>query len=313
MLAVVLATLAMVLFGRIPSNDRWAWVLGNAAHAPALAIVTLALIEILRRLPNHHLGVLRDYGVAIVIALVLGALVELAQLGTGRDASLVDLARNALGSLAAAGFRAVCDPRVRALPSQGSIRGAGLLIGVLSTMIILAPVVITSAAYLQRAHRFPVLVDFSSPLSTYFIGVYDGVTVERKALPADDTQPVPGVVGLHARLTGNGSWALVLWEPYPDWREFDHLALELVNPGPTPLVIRIRVRDRVQRADRKAGYLGSIEVAPGSRKIQEIKLREITAAGRSAGLDPARIRSLTLAAHPENRAADFYLTRIWLE
>jgi hypothetical protein len=313
LLAVVLAVLALLLFGRIPGDARWAWVLGNAAHAPALAAVTVALIELLRRPQADSPGVLRDYAFAIAIALTLGALVELTQLGTGRDASLIDLARNALGSLAAAGFMAVYDPRVRALPAQGRIRRAGLLIGVLSTLIVMTQVLIAAGAYLQRARNFPVLVDFSSTLSTYFVSAYDAITVERTGLPSIDTKQEPDGVGLHARIVGSGGWALVLWEPYPDWRGFDHLALELVNTSTNPLVMRIRVRDRIHRADRKAGYVGSIEVEPRSRKVHQIKLQEITSAGSSASLDPAMIHSLSLTAHAGNRATDFYVTRIWLE
>lgn len=313
LVAVVLAVIAMLLFGRIPGDDRWAWVLGDAAHAPALAVVTLALIELLRRLPARRPGVLRDYAVAIAIALTLGALVELTQLGTGRNASMTDLARNALGSLAAAGFLAMLDPRVRALRSHGAIRRVGLLIGVVSTLIVITPLLITGAAYLQRARNFPTLVDFNSPLSTYFIGTYGAVAVEREALPTHDMQQVPDVVGLRARLVGTGDWALALWEPYPDWRGFNHLALELVNTSPLPLLMRIRIRDRNHRADRRAGYLGSIEIGPHSRTIHEINLQELTSAGGSAVLNPAMIRSLILTAHVENRAMDFYVTRIWLE
>lgn len=313
LIAVILVVLATVHFGRLPGNDRWVWALGNAAHGPASAVVTVALVELLRRLRDHPAGVLWDYAIAIAISLTLGALVELTQLCTGRDASLIDLVRNGLGSLAAAGFLAACDRRVRSLPAHRMIRRAGLLIGVLGTLIVMTPLLIAGGAYLQRARNFPILADFNSPLSTYFVSAYDAITVDRQALPTLDTQQEPDVVGLHARIVGRGGWALVLWEPYPDWRGFDHLSLELINTSSRPLVIRLRIRDRNDNSERNAGHVEAIEVGPRSRKIHQIKVRGITSAGGSMGLDPARIRSLVLTAHPENRATEFYVTRIWLE
>lgn len=156
-------------------------------------------------------------------------------------------------------------------------------------------------------------MDFSSLLSTCFIGTYAAVAVEREALPTHDMQQVTDVVGLRARLVGNGDWAHVLREPYPDWRSFNHLGLELVNTSPLALLMWIRIRNRNQCADRRAGYLGTIEIGPHSRTIHKINLQELTSAGASAVIDPALIRSLILTAHVENRAMDFYVTSIWLE
>jgi hypothetical protein len=312
-LAVVVAVIAMLLFVRLPGDERWVWVLGNTAHAPALAVATIALIQAFRTLQPFGPGILREYAAAIAVALLLGALVELAQLGTGRNASLVDLGRNALGSLAGAALLLVYDPRVQELPSRRSIQRTGLLIGIACTLIVVTPVLITGAAYFQRARDFPVLVDFSSPLSTYFVSTYGAVVVERARLPGTNQQSEPEAAGLRARLVGSGAWALVLWEPYPDWRGFDHLALELANHSQTPLLMRIRIRDRDQRTDRKAGYVDSIEVGPRTRTVLQIPLRDVVAADGAPGLDLALVRSISLSGHAGNRAQDFYLTRIWLD
>jgi hypothetical protein len=201
----------------------------------------------------------------------------------------------------------VYDPRVRELPSHARIRHAGRLIGALCTVIVITPVLIAGAAYFLRARSFPVLVEFSSPLSTYFIGAYDAVVVERERLPDRDA------VGLHARLLGGRGWALVLWETYPDWSGYRHLALELINTSPLPLVVRIRIRDPDHRNDRKAGYVGSIEVKPRTRKIHRIRLQVATSASDAAVLDLAHTRAIVLSSHATNGAPDFYLTRIWLE
>jgi VanZ family protein len=73
--------------------------------------VTLILITLLRRVPGRHATVLGGYSFAIAAALLLGALVEVLQFVTGRDASFDVFLRDALGALAATGFFAVLDPR----------------------------------------------------------------------------------------------------------------------------------------------------------------------------------------------------------
>jgi len=307
------AVLAVVVLGQIPGRGRWASELGNSAHGPAFAMVTLILIALLRRLPGRSASVLRDYSLAVAISLLLGALIELLQLATGRDASFSDLRRDTLGALAAAGFFTLVDPRVRALPSRGATRLIGLLVGVASTVIIVAPLVITSAAYLQRYRSFPTLVDFRSPLSGYFLGVYSAVTVEREALPSTLPGGRQGSIGLHARLAANKGWGLALWEPYPDWRGYQQLAVDLANPTDLPLLLQVHVRDRSQSNDRRAGYLGTIEIAPRSRATRVIALQEFTAAEGRAYVNPAMVHSIVLTRSPSNRAQEFYLMRIWLE
>ena len=220
LLGAAIAVLALVLFGQIPGHGRWAAELGNSTHGPAFAFVTLILLALLRRAPGRNTSILRDYSLAIAGALLLGALIELVQLAIGRDGSFSDLGRDTLGALAATGFFALVDPRVRALPSRRPARLIGLLVGVASTLILVAPLGITGAAYLQRHRSFPTLVDFSSPLNTYFLGVYSAVTVEREALPNTLIRGREGSIGLHARLAGNKGWGIALWEPYPDWRGY---------------------------------------------------------------------------------------------
>jgi hypothetical protein len=313
LLGVASAVLALVLFGQLPGRGRWISELGNSAHGPAFAIVTLILIALLRRARGRNASILSDYSLAIAGALLLGALIELMQLATGRDASFSDLGRDTLGALAATGLFTLVDPRVRALPLHRPTRLIGSLVGVASTLILVAPLSITGAAYLQRHRSFPTLVDFSSPLSAYFLGVYSAVTVEREALPDALSGGREGSIGLHARLAGNKGWSIALWEPYPDWRGYQRLAFDLANPTEFPLLLQVRVRDRSQGNDRQMGYLGRIEIAPRSRATHVIALRDFTAAEGRAYVDPAVVRSIVLARNPSNRAREFYLIRIWLE
>ncbi|MBP1599716.1 MAG: hypothetical protein H6Q05_5093 [Acidobacteria bacterium] len=306
------AVLAVVMFGQVPGEGRWASELSNFAHAPAFAIVTLTVIALLRRAPVRPVSALREYSLAIAVSLLLGALVELLQLMTGRDASFDDLLRDALGALAATGFLAVTDPKVRERPSRRLLQRIGLLVGVTSTAIIIAPLAITGTAYLQRHRNFPTLVDFSSPVGTYFLGAYSAVTVQRERLPIVLAGDGEEAVGLHARLQGNKGWGLALWEPYPDWRGYDSLALDLANPTGATLLLRVRIRDHSQRNQRQAGYFGMITIPPRSRRTWTIPLERLAAARGRAYVNTTTVHSLVLTRDPGNRAQEFYLMRIWL-
>lgn len=313
MLGTAIGLLALVTVGRIPRHGLWVSEVLNAAHAPAFAMITLLMIKMQRRIANPSTGILRDYSVALAAAIVLGAAVELIQLSTGRDASIGDLARDALGAVAALGVFSIFDRHLQARPRHRPIRIAGALLALAATTVIIVPLAWTGLAYLQRQRAFPTLVDFDSPLSEYFVRAYSAITVERNPLPGTLTSEGPDVIGLHAMMTDHHGWGIALWEPYPDWRGYEHIALDLANPADTPLLLQVHIRDQSQSHDRQSGYVGRIEVRPRSRQVHRIALKDLTDASRPSRVDISRVHSIVLRQDAENRALEFYLARIWIE
>ena len=145
-----LAVLAVVLFGRLPGEGRWVSDLSNAAHGPAFALVTLVVFALLRHSSARKLSIFGEYSVAILISILLGALIELLQHFTGRDATLIDLWTDTLGALAVAGGLLAFDPRV-----QATRRRIGYLVAVTACTLMLAPLAVTAAAYLKRHRELP--------------------------------------------------------------------------------------------------------------------------------------------------------------
>jgi len=313
LLGVVSTVLALVLFGQIPGEGRWVAELGNSVHGPAFAVVTLILIVLLRRRQERRATVLGDYSVALAAGVLLGALVEVLQFATGRDASFDDLLRDTLGAVAALGFFSVRDSRVGLLPRCNAIRWTGVLAAVVSAAIIVAPIVVTGAAYLQRNRTFPTLVDFQSPLSTFFLAVSTAVTVERTALPFTASGGESGTNALRVLLAGDKRWALFLQEPRPDWRGYERVGLDVMNPTEVPLRIAVRIWDTHPHSDRRDGDIGSIEVAPGSRATVTVALPQASTAAREPQVDLATIRKFVLKQDRANQAREFYLVRVWLE
>lgn len=313
MLGTAGAVLVLVLFGQVPGQGRWAAELGDFAHGPAFAVVALLLLALLRRTPGRSPIGPRQYLVVLLLTLLLGGLIELLQSLTGRDASLGDLATDALGALAALGLAVFFDGHVAATASRRVLRHTGLLLAVVSTVVLIAPLGIASAAYLQRHLTFPVLADFDSPLSTYFVNAYHGATLERAALPDQLSRGARGRKGIHVRLAANEHWALALWEPYPEWQGYDRLALDLANPGRSPVPVSIRVRNLTRSGQRQLLFGGEITVAPHSRETYFVPLQYGAAAGQPGHVTHRKVHSVVLTGNATDRAGDLFVSRIWLE
>ncbi|MBK6350441.1 MAG: hypothetical protein IPF50_11835 [Proteobacteria bacterium] len=131
-LVATVAIIGVVLFAQVPGEEPWAAELTNFGHGSAFAVLTVLLFRILRAQPTWKLPILAEYAVVVVIALALGAVIELLQGMIGRDQSIDDLARRP-GTLAAAGFLAMVDPKLQGRGSHRGMRLAGLLLGLAGT------------------------------------------------------------------------------------------------------------------------------------------------------------------------------------
>ena len=176
------ALLTLVTVGRISGHGLWVTEVLDAAHGPVFAALALIAMAVLRQRGRPRVSVVWEYAASLAAALLLGGLVELVQFSIGRDASIGDLGRDALGAVAALGVFSLRDPRLHSLGVRLPIRIVGAL--------------------------------------------------------------------------------LALWEPYPDWRGYERLALDVGNPTEAPLLLQVHVRDQSQSRDRQSGYVGRIEVPP---------------------------------------------------
>ena len=193
--------LLVVLFGRLPGEGRWVSDLSNAAHGPAFALVTLVVFALLRHSSAPRISIFGEYSAAILISILLGGLIELLQHFTGRDAELIDLRTDTLGTLAVAGGLLAFDRRVPA-----TRRRIGCLVAVAASVLMLAPLVVTATAYVKRHLDFPTLVDFRLPLATSFLHAGVSATMERSELPRELQSPERDSVGVRAHLTEKTGW-----------------------------------------------------------------------------------------------------------
>ena len=302
--------LLLVLFGELPRSGKWAPELGNAAHGPVFALLTLITFALLRWSGSGSRPLLVDVSIAAGLAIALGGATELLQLRLRRDASWGDFNNDLLGALTAAGFIVAARYRRRQAGSGSTLRRAGLVIAAICATVMLAPAAVTGAAYLNRWLTFPTLVDFRSPLSPYFLSSWGHVSVARQPVSAGGP---PGETALHVQLVRRRHWTVALWEPRPDWRSYDALNIDLVNPTDTPLVLTVWIRDWSQDRLRQAGFRGTIRVPPRARSVAPVPVAALAAGTGPTRVDPARVHSVLLTRAKANEAQEFYVMRLWLE
>jgi len=305
--------LLLVLLGELPGAGKWASELGNAAHGPAFAALTLVAFALLRREGSGARPVLVDAAIAAGVAIALGAATELLQLRLGRDASWGDLGNDALGALAAAGFIVAARHRGPQRGSGLALRRASLVAGGICAAVMLTPAAVTGAAYFIRWLTFPTLVDFSSPLSPYFLTSWGHVTVARQPAPVASADRAPGDTALRVQLVPRRHWTVAFWEPRPDWRGYGSLNIDILNPTDAPLLLTVWIRDWSQAAVRDAGFRGTIRVPPHARSVAPVSVAALSAGAGRTRVDPARVHSVLLTRARANEAREFYVMALWLE
>lgn len=290
-LAIVAILLpALALFAALPSRPLILAALNDAAHAPVFALLTLVLVRLFSLRTRWNAAA--RCAAAFALAVAAGAAVEILQSLIGRDAEWSDLARDALGALAAVGIVIAVAGR----------RWLGGEIFTAAALAALWPLGEAGLAYRERQRQFPTVLDFDSRLDGYFL--------QTRAVTA-----APGDGCTAYRATGGGWPGVTHVEPQPDWRGRRALVVDVANLGSTPLVLTLRVHDA--RHDNRSvdRFNRSFELPPHARARISTPLAEIAAAPEGRELDLAKVAGLILFAGGSDAQASpgFCLYRIWLE
>lgn len=312
LLLVAVALIGLVLGVSLPSTPRILGVLNNTAHAPvfgALALVVLRLIRLYRSSAARS----SDYGLAFVVAVGAGGLVEIAQAFMDRDASLEDLGTDALGAGCALGIAAGFDRRLWPAKIRFASQFAAAVLGLCCGLWALFPLGQTIVAYVDRATAFPVLARFSSPRDLYFIGS-GTARLSLQPLPARWARPGDN---LSLRI----DFTTTVWpgvshdEPEPDWRGFSTLVLDVTNPDEAPLRLTVRVHDAAHDQRHADRFNRAFEVMPSNREFLRIPIQDIRAGPVDRLLDLAQVAGIVVfeSSGAASIGKHFYLTRIWLE
>lgn len=304
---------AAVLFFDLPSRPRILAVLNDAAHAPVFGALALVLLVALRRAGMQDPW--RSAGLAWLMTVVAGIVIESIQAQIGRDASWRDVYVDGLGALCALGLGmgwpalGLSDSSTTASP-KGPRRAALALVAV-SALLASYPVAEAIAAYALRWQRFPALAAFDAPLDLYFAQPVSA-RLQRVQLPHELTRPGDGVA-LRVESTG-GRWPG--WshsEPAADFADYQTLHVEVANPGHVPLRLVVRVHDEAHDQRYEDRFNEPFSIAPVSRQVLSMPLAEVAEGPRDRKIDLERIAGIVVFAPDLPAGQQFYVIRVWLD
>ena len=276
-LVALFVVVAMLLFIQLPVPPTYAGrTIENAGHLPVFFLITLGLLIVLRS--DFKIEGARQYLYAGLLGTGLGLISEIIQRPLSRDASWEDVFSDVAGTLTAIALYALFDRRTRI--ARGT-RVFAFAVALCCIVFYLAPLVRMATAYMHRNSQFPVLADFRSDGDLVWI-VGDGVNraIERDALAVEFARPrYPGIA---------------LYEPFPDWRGYQALVIDLENPDDSPFRLTVRVHDRGHSEAYTDRFNRQIDLAPRARRTIRIPLVEIERAPKSRLMNMRHISDIRL-------------------
>ena len=238
----------------------------------------------------------------LIIALVLGSLIEIVQSGTRRSSDVLDVIRNVIGCMVTFSFFA---PTKKIIPKLFF-----RTFQVLTIMLVIAallPSIKAISDEIVALRQFPVLSDFETPFE---IDRWAG----NAALSIDDDIHFHGKSSLKVVLkTANYSGAGLRYFP-DDWSNYHYLHLNIFNPIDDPLKITCRIHDR-RHADGVQAYDDrfnrSLVLVKGWNQIV-IPLEQVENAPKTRKLDLRKVQKLAVFVHRLPRTRVIYIDDVRL-
>ena len=315
--AVIGGLLALLLFVDIGGDTAWRRVALDAAHGPIFAAVAALIAALLpatsaRRVAGPWPDA-RRYLVAFGIAVVLGAAVEALQSLDDRPGSLFDLGTDAAGAAIGLGLLALLERARRAppRPAPGPTAWALLVVALAGLAFVSWRPIEAGRAYLHRARQFPVLAAFNAPSDLYFTHTH-GVSMELAALPVRWARR-PGERALRLRYEANAPPLVKVEEPFPDWRGYSALVLDLTNPTDRDLRMTLRISDAEHDWSPEDRLNLPLVLPSATRSTVRVAIEAVRTAPASRRADLSRIVDLALFGSGGAGEGELFVSRVWLE
>lgn len=238
----------------------------------------------------------------LIIALVLGSLIEIVQSGSRRSSDVLDVIRNVIGCMVTFSF---FTPTEKTIPKK--FFRAFQAITIVLVIAAFFPSIKSISDEIVALRQFPVLSDFETPFE---IDRWAG----NAALSIDDDIHFHGKSSLKVALkTSNYSGAGLRYFP-SDWSNYDYLHLNVFNPTNEPLKITCRINDRrhtdgVQTYDDR--FNRSQVLMKGWNQIV-IPLEDVENAPKSRKLDLRRVQLLGVFVYRLPRPRVIYIDDVRL-
>jgi len=304
--------IAVQLLAGCPSGSMLWSAAFDTAHIPLYGFVAVAILyalAVFASKPNRSPW--WDYALALAASTALGALTELVQgLGLG-DADILDFVRDIVGGGAFLLMALAFDRRM--FPRSPLTHRRRSALGLLAAAILAAsfvPLTTLALACLQRNAAFPLLADFDDSWEGKFIHTRDA-ELEIATPPAGWGHAAGDRA---ARITfASGDYpALLITEPYPDWRGYDRLVIDVYSELDHALTLALRMDDAGQKEEHGNQFNRRLVIQPGVNRIA-IPLAEVEQGERGRSLDMGRMHSVVLFALRPVEAFSVWVDGVRLE
>lgn len=311
-LALVAIIFAILTFVKLPS-DSYLWrEFHNFGHTPLFGLLAIALLGISRKLVGDDFPIILQYLISSALAFGLGMGWELIQIPTAGDSDPTDLIRNGAGILGLMSLWLALDrPYWRRRKKSGwKIRSKWFGFGTAVLIISALPLMIWTAAYVERENDFPSLSRFDSFLGRKFIHLKDSQL--DLTPPPSGWSEGPGHDVARLLLQADAEYpGLELRDPVPDWREFSNLWFEIYSPADSQISLSISIEDEEHNLEYLDRYTSQIMLSPGLNRIEiDLAVVEQAPAGRSTNM--AAIARIKLFAFQPATPIELYLSDLSL-
>lgn len=312
-LVVVLALIVASVKLQLSQDSRLWGEVQNAAHMPYFGVLALALLIFSRRALRSRINnQYYHYMIALLGAGFIGLAGEVFQIVGPRDADVVDLLRDLAGAVSFLGLYMVFDPVMKAgrtrWPKAG--RKAIVATAVLIWAVVVSPVAVWAGATAWRNAEFPKICTFESWWPMRFVGTR-GSTLRIVPAPRGWAEAEGSKVGQLTFRSGRYP-GLFIYEPFPDWRGYHALRIEVFSAKDTPREVTVRIEDSQHNDEYSDRYTGRFIIDPGANSI-EIPLADIESAPQTRKLDLASIKEIRLHMRLLTDTVTLYIDNIRLE
>lgn len=293
-------------FGTLPGRDLLSRAVQNAAHTPLFFILTLLMWRLHPLLPAT-MSQRRKLLYIAAGSIALGALTEIAQIATRRDASLTDWARDVVGTLAALATLRAWQSLTQRQWSQVAVWcGAALISG-------LAGFAGVGEAIYRRHLAASSMPDILPMSSVYMAparrrgGSWEFGTVgelrQRHGRPLGTEETAPALAFEFADVQYPG---LNIPEPYADWRGYQWLVITAEVLNRPQLLLMLRAETQFDNGQRFLQYL-PVGPAPTTLRVPLARLLPLNAT------EAVRVESLLLFAEQKDAGSVLLLHGMHLE
>ena len=282
---IIFVVIIVLFFVPVPTNNLWWREAGNSSHTILFFILSFLLYQLISSLRSGTNQAV-DYFIVLALGLALGALIEILQSFTQREASLNDVYRDLSGIVASLCFIAIIN--LKDVNRQKLKLVLYLSTGITFILIGLMPIFQLSWHYMERDKAFPVIVDLDTDWSSSFIRFNNAELIESPGTNKEKKD------GLSLIRFGRGGYpGISVIEPVSDWTSYHKLHIKIYSMYERNINLVLRVHDKEHNQDYADRFNKRLPVKPGLNDF-EIALLDIRNGPVDRLLDLKNIAGLIL-------------------